>query len=271
VSEGQKDGRYAGKVAVVTGGASGIGEAVVRRLVAEGASVVVGDLNAERLALLEDELGDRVATAQTDVREESAVEALVRTATTRFGRLDTGFNVAGLGAGAPLEDLEEEQWSLVVDVCLKGVFFSMKHEARAMLAQGHGGAIVNVASLNSTVPMIGGAPYCSAKAGAAMLSSCGALEWGDRGIRVNAVSPGLVATPLTAMVSDLPAVRQAYLDRIPMNEVGAPEQIAAACLYLGSDDASYVSGINMFVDGAWATSGYPDLRAAFAELAAPAA
>ena len=139
-----------------------------------------------------------------------------------------------------------------------------------MLAQGDGGAIVNVSSLNSRVPAFGSVSYCAAKAGAAMLSEVGALEWGPDGIRVNTISPGLVNTPLTSMVFSTPGVEQAYLDRIPMGAAAKPEQIAAAALYLGSDDASYVSGVNLFVDGAWATSTYPDMRALFAQMTAAA-
>jgi NAD(P)-dependent dehydrogenase (short-subunit alcohol dehydrogenase family) len=251
--------RYAGKVAVVTGGASGIGEAIVRRLLAEGASVVAGDINDERLEALTGELGDRFAGLHADVRAETDIEVLVAAAGERFGGLHVAFNVAGLGAGAPIVDHSEADWRFVLDVCLTGVFLAMKHEGRA-LAEAGGGAIVNVSSLNSEVPMFGGAAYCTAKAGVAMLSKCGALELAEQNIRVNAISPGLTDTPLTAMVGAVPGVRDAYMDRIPMRRAATPADIASACLYLGSDDAGYVSGTNLFVDGAWATSGYPDLR-----------
>jgi len=261
--------RYAGKVAVVTGGASGIGEAVVRRLLAEGASVVAGDVNDERLEALERELGDRCAAVHADVRSEPDIEALVAAAVERFGGLDAGFNVAGLGAGAPIVEHDESDWRFVLDVCLTGVFLAMKHEGRALADRG-GGAIVNVASLNSEVPMFGGAAYCTAKAGVAMLSKCGALEMADAGIRVNAISPGLTDTPMTAAINEIPGVRDAYMERIPMKRAATPEDIASAALYLASDDAGYVSGTNLFVDGAWATSGYPDLRPYFAAMAAGA-
>lgn len=251
--------RYTGKVAVVTGGASGIGEAIVRRLLAEGASVVAGDVNTERLEILGKELGDKFHRVRADVRSEDDVAALVAE-TSRFGPLDVAFNVAGLGKGSAIIDHSADDWQFVLDVCLNGVFFGMKHEGKLMTESGRGGAILNVSSLNSEVPMFGGAAYCTSKAGVAMLTKCGALEMAEVGIRVNAVSPGLTDTPLTAGMGSIPGVRDAYNDRIPFKRAATPAEIAAAALYLSSDDASYISGVNLFVDGAWAMTGYPDLR-----------
>jgi NAD(P)-dependent dehydrogenase (short-subunit alcohol dehydrogenase family) len=136
----------------------------------------------------------------------------------------------------------------------------MKHEGKLMANGGRGGAILNISSLNSEVPMFGGSSYCTAKAGVAMLTKCGALELAESNIRVNAVSPGLTDTPLTAMAKQVPGMLAAYNERIPLGRAASPAEIAAASLYLTSDDASYVSGVNLFVDGAWATTGYPDLR-----------
>jgi NAD(P)-dependent dehydrogenase (short-subunit alcohol dehydrogenase family) len=129
-----------------------------------------------------------------------------------------------------------------------------------MIAKGTGGAFVNISSLNSRVPMYFGSSYCAAKAGVAMLSQCGALELGEHGIRVSAVSPGLTVTPLVQPLLDVPNALQAYLDRIPLGRAATPEDIAASALFLASDDASYISGVNLFVDGAWEQTGYPDLR-----------
>jgi NAD(P)-dependent dehydrogenase (short-subunit alcohol dehydrogenase family) len=257
--------RYAGKVAVVTGGASGIGEAIVRRLLAEGASVVAGDVNTDRLELLGKELGDRFHGVRADVRSEDDVAALVA-ATSQFGPLNCGFNVAGLGRGSAIIDQSEEDWKFVLDVCLTGVFLAMKHEGKLMAGSG-GGSILNVSSLNSEVPMFGGSGYCTAKAGVAMLTKCGALELAESRIRVNAVSPGLTDTPLTAMSRQVPGILDAYHERIPFKRAASPDEIAAAALYLNSDDASYIPGVNLFVDGAWATTGYPDLRPYFAAAA----
>jgi NAD(P)-dependent dehydrogenase (short-subunit alcohol dehydrogenase family) len=252
--------RFAEKVAIVTGGASGIGEAIVRRLVAEGARVVIGDVNRERTEILEKEFGGhRLAGTIADVRVEADVEALVRTGVERFGGVDLGFNVAGLGRGAPIIDQTEEDWRFVIDVCLTGVFLSMKHEGRAMIQRG-AGAIVNISSLNSRVPMFGGSAYCSAKAGCAMLAQAGALEMAEYNIRVNAISPGLTDTPLTAALHQVPGALDAYMERIPMKRAAVPDDIAAAALFLASEDASYISGVNLFVDGGWEQTGYPDLR-----------
>jgi NAD(P)-dependent dehydrogenase (short-subunit alcohol dehydrogenase family) len=251
--------RYAGKVAVVTGGASGIGEAICRRLLAEGASVVVGDVNAERLERLGGELGDKFHGVVADVRLESDVARLIAE-TSRFGSLNCGFNVAGLGRGGPIIDQSQDDWDFVLGVCLTGVFLAMKHEGKLMAAGSGGGSILNISSLNSEVPMFGGSSYCSAKAGVAMLTKCGALELAEAGVRVNAVSPGLTDTPLTSMIHQVPGILDAYHERIPLKRPASPAEIASAALYLNSDDASYISGVNLFVDGAWATSGYPDLR-----------
>ena len=252
--------RYERKVAVVTGGASGIGRAIVNRIVAEGGSVVVGDLNEVRLTHLATELGDAVVGVVTDVRRESDVSALVATAVERFGRLDVAFNAAGLGRGGAVWELTEETWDATVDVCLKGCFFAVKHEALRLVEQGDGGAIVNIASLNSRVPMRGGSPYTASKAAVEMLTMNAALELAEYGIRVTAISPGLIATPLTEPLLTIPGAKAAYLERIPLGRVGTPEEIAATAAFLGSDEASYVSGANLFVDGGWALSGYPDLR-----------
>jgi len=254
------DERFQDKVGVVTGGASGIGLAITRRLVAEGAKVVVGDINDASLTNAQREFGTAIACAKVDVRIEREVEAMVTTATQRFGRLDVAFNAAGLGGFGEIIELAEADWDLVVDICLKGVFLSVKHEARAMIGHGRGGAIVNVASLNSHVPMYGGVAYCCAKAGVEMLSRNAALELAPKRIRINTISPGLTDTPLTAAMHNVAGVDGAYMDRIPMKRWGTPEDMAAAALFLASDDAAYITGSNLFVDGGWETTGYPNLQ-----------
>lgn len=250
--------RFAGKVAVVTGGASGIGLAIARRLVNEGGRAVLADVNRDNLDQVEAKLGEKVACVQADVRAEAQVEAMVAQASASFGRLDLAFNCAGLSAGGELMELAEEDWDTTIDICLKGVFLSVKHEARAM--REHGGVIVNIASLNSHVPMIGGSAYACAKAGVEMLSRNAALELAPLRIRVNTVSPGLTDTPLTAMIREVQGVEGAFMERIPMKRWGTPEDMAAAALFLASDDAGYISGTNLFVDGAWETTGYPNLK-----------
>ncbi len=246
-------GRFAGKVAVVTGSASGIGLAITQRLLAEGGLVVGLDLKAPP------ELGPGFLGLEGDVTTEAAAETLVATAVQHFGGIHAAFNVAGGSRPGYIVDLAESDWDFTVDLCLKGVFLGMKHQARAMMRQ-HGGAIVNIASLNAHVPMHAGSAYVAAKAGVEMLSKNGALEFAEFGIRVNAILPGLVQTPLTRRHFDNPDALAAFEARIPMGRPAQPEEIAAPALYLASDDASYVNGASLLVDGAWAVSGYPDMR-----------
>ena len=178
---------------MITGGASGIGREIARRFVADGMRVVLGDLNEAMLAEAATELGDACATERCDVTEEADVERLVARAVD-CGGIDVGVNCAGLGTLGPVTTLSVEQWDLVLDVCLKGVFLSVKHEAAAMQAAGTSGVIVNIASINARQPAQGMAAYCSAKAGVEMLTRVAALELGPVGIRVVGIGPGLVDT-----------------------------------------------------------------------------
>jgi meso-butanediol dehydrogenase/(S,S)-butanediol dehydrogenase/diacetyl reductase len=263
--------RHGGKVAVVTGAASGIGAAIARRFVAEGGRVVGGDINEAALDAMAAELGDGFVAVRCDVTREADVAALVAAAVASFGALHVGFNVAGASRPGLIVDMAEEDWDFTVDLCLKGVFLGLKHEARQLIEQGTGGAIVNIASLNSRVPMFFGAAYSSAKAGVVMLGQSGALELAEHGIRVTTVSPGLTATPLVAPLTSLPEVNAAFMDRIPLKRAATPEDIAATALFLASDEAEYVTGVNVFVDGGWEQSGYPDLRPVIAGITANAA
>jgi meso-butanediol dehydrogenase/(S,S)-butanediol dehydrogenase/diacetyl reductase len=263
------EGRFAGSVALVTGGASGIGLAIARRLHAAGAQIIAGDRNADGLAALAAALPERCAIMECDVTREADCEALVALAADRFGRLDMAFNVAGAARPGYIVDLAEDDWDFTVDLCLKGVFLGMKHQARQMMRQaGERSAegtpatasIVNIASLNAHVPMHGGSAYVAAKAGVEMLSKNGALEFAPFGIRVNAILPGLVQTPLTRRHFDNPDAHAAFLARIPLGRAAQPEEIAGPALFLASPDAGYVSGVSLLVDGAWSVSGYPDMR-----------
>jgi NAD(P)-dependent dehydrogenase (short-subunit alcohol dehydrogenase family) len=251
--------RLKDRVALITGGASGIGREIARRYVAEGARVVLGDRNAPLLSEAAKELGSACATVAMDVTREGDADRAVGLANTRFGRLDIGVNCAGLGVSVPLTEQTEQQWDTVLDVCLKGVFLSMKHEARAMKAAGRGGVIINIASINARQPGAGLSAYCAAKAGVEMLTRVAALELGPQGIRVVGIGPGLVDTPLTAFQRERPHVREAFLDNVPLGRVGTTNDIASAALFLASDDASWVSGDTLFVDGAALTKKFPEL------------
>jgi NAD(P)-dependent dehydrogenase (short-subunit alcohol dehydrogenase family) len=244
---------------MVTGGASGIGEAVVRQLVAEGAAVLAGDINKERMDALAKELGARCVGLRADVTKEDDCKAMVAAAVQKFGKLDVGFNIAGTTRAGALIDLAAEDWRYAIDICLHGTFHCMKHQALQMKSTGKGGAIVNVASLNAHVPAWGMASYCAAKAGLEMLGNCGSLEFAEWNIRVNSVLPGLTATPLTSGMT--PEIINAYLERIPFKRQSTAAEQAEVCLFLNSDAASYMSGASVCVDGGWSHTAYPDTRA----------
>lgn len=242
----------------MTGGASGIGYAIVEALVSQGAKVAIADLNKEKLDALEKTHAGSVIGRTVNVTKEAEVEAFVAATVEKFGGLDFAFNVAGASKPGRIVEQSEQDWDFTVDLCLKGVFLCLKHEAKYMQDHG-GGAIANVASLNAHVPMFYGAAYSSAKAGVEMLTKNAALELAQHQVRVNAILPGLVSTPLTSGLTSVEAIHEAYMERIPMRRPADPKEIAGPAVFLVSEEASYVSGASLVVDGAWAVSGYPDL------------
>ncbi|MGE4429685.1 MAG: SDR family NAD(P)-dependent oxidoreductase [Sphingobium sp.] len=250
--------RFREKVAIVTGAASGIGEAVVRQLVLEGAQVVAADINEAGLTALASDLGGACLPILTDVSRERDVEAMVDAARRHFGGLDLAFNVAGSARMSALIEQSEADFRFALDLCTVGTFFCIKHQAKGMIAHGRKGAIVNISSLNGKVPSWGLAAYSAAKAGVDMLTASGSLELAEYGIRVNAVAPGMTATPATAYMTD--EIRNAYLERIPLNRPGSARDQAMASLFLASDDAGYITGVCLNVDGGWQHAAYPDMR-----------
>jgi NAD(P)-dependent dehydrogenase (short-subunit alcohol dehydrogenase family) len=265
------EGRFDGKVALVTGGASGIGLGTATRLAAEGGRVVLADVNAAALDTAVADLGgDAVAVgALTDVTDEAAVAAAVAVAVERFGQLDIAVNAAGIGTVAPIQEHPVEEWDRVLDINLKGVFLAVKHESKAMLDAGRPGVILNIASLNARQPGEGMAAYCASKAAVSMLTQVAAMELGAHGIRVVAIGPGLVETPLTSFAKDVPQIHDAYVDNTPMGRAGTVDDIAAAICWMVSDEASWVSGDTFYVDGAAHTRQYPRFFRIFSELGAP--
>ena len=253
------NGRLSGKVAVVTGGASGIGLATVRRFAADGARVVIGDVEGDRAAEVASELGEAVAGLRCDVRVESDVEALFMEAKGRFGGLHIAFANAGIGSFAPIVDAEIPEWMRVLEVNVVGPLLTIKHAARHM---DHGGSIILTASLNAVQPAIGMSAYCCSKAALAMLAQVGALELGPQGVRVNAIGPGLVRTGLTEGMWLIPRIVEEFDDNAPLNATTSAEDVANLVAFLASDEASSISGTLQLIDRAAHTMRYPDLLAA---------
>jgi NAD(P)-dependent dehydrogenase (short-subunit alcohol dehydrogenase family) len=246
------------KGAVVTGGASGIGKAIATAFIEAGASVLICDLNANAIEAAVTELGDRARGRVTDVSEETQVEAAWRDAREKFGSLDIVINCAGFGAIMPLTELPAQKWNAVHAVTLSGVFYGVKHAARLMIEQGQPGVIINISSVNARQPGEGQVAYCAAKA-VDMITRVGALELGARGIRVVGIAPGLVETPLTKHELEDPAKRALFMNVIPMNRAVAVKEIAAAAVFLASDDARSINGETIAIDGGSLTRGYPAL------------
>lgn len=250
--------RLEGRCAVITGGASGIGEATVRRFVDEGASVVVADVDEDRGRALADELGDVALFTRTDVTIEEEIAAAVDLAVSRFGRLDVMFNNAGIiGAVGPISSLDADHFDRTVAILFRGVALGMKHAARVMVPQGHG-AIVSTASVGAVAGGMGAHVYSASKAAVIGLSRSVSAELWPHGIRVNAVVPGKISTPLVANLRSARGadpVVDSGTDRVA-ERVGVPEDIAAAVAFLASDDASFVNGEELFVDAGIARSGW---------------
>lgn len=253
-------GKLDGKVAIVTGGASGIGKGTVEAFVEEGARVIVGDVDSDGIGALIGKLGhNQVDGSVVDVRDEAAVQRLVEQAFRRFGRLDIAFNNAGVGGFSPIHAYSLEDWDRVLGISLTGTFLCIKHQAARLIAQGQGGSIINVASLNAIQPTEGFAAYCSAKAGVAMLTKVAALELGRHKIRVNGIGPGLVHTPATAGMMALPGLEDAFIHEAPMGRAGEPEDVAKLAVYLASDDSSLMTGQTLYIDGGASLKKYPEL------------
>ncbi|MCR9092896.1 MAG: SDR family oxidoreductase [bacterium] len=246
---------FEGRVAFITGTASGIGRAASRLFAARGARVVLADIDREAGASVAEEIrqtGAEAVFVETDVADDAAVGRAVATATERFGRLDYAYNNAGL-SGPPnfVADMPEEQWRRTIDVMLTGVFLCMKHQIPAILAAG-GGAIVNCASGAGLIGFPGQSAYVASKHGVIGLTRAAALEYGSQGIRVNSICPG---TARTAMVEDVvretPALQQELEALHPIGRIAEPEEIAEAALWLCSERSSFVLGAALSVDGGY--------------------
>lgn len=243
-----------GKVALITGAGSGIGRACAEAYARAGARVVVSDRDVaggeETVRRLEEAGGEALFVA-ADVADPAACAGLIARTLERFGRLDCACNNAGIGGGQhPTADYSDEGWRRVIDVNLSGVFYCMKHEIAAMLAGG-GGAIVNMASILGQVGFATAPAYVAAKHGVVGLTRTAALEYATQGIRVNAVGPAFIHTPMIAALEEDPEKSRMLLSLHPIGRLGKPEEVAAAVLWLSSEAASFVTGAYLPVDGGY--------------------
>jgi NAD(P)-dependent dehydrogenase (short-subunit alcohol dehydrogenase family) len=252
--------RLKDKVAVITGGACGIGEGAARRFVEEGASVVVSDLQVEAGEALVSELGPAARFIRTDVTREEDVAAAVDLAVSEFGRLDCMVNNAGIvGVIGSIKDTSAEAWDFTIAVLLRGVFLGMKHAARVMIPQ-ESGSIISLASTAGVAGGLGSHAYTAAKHGVVGLTKSAASELGQHGIRVNAVAPGNIVTPMTADVvsgnhTDLATAHDHIETTSPLHRAGLPVDIANVALFLASDEAAYVTGQTLVADAGQTSSG----------------
>ncbi|MCB1615711.1 MAG: SDR family oxidoreductase [Pseudomonadales bacterium] len=251
-------GRLDGKVAIITGAASGIGRGVAELFVEEGARVVIADINEGAGIDAASELGENVRFKKTDVTNTDEVKALVDFAVSEFGRLDIMHNNAGaFGVRGSLLEIDEDAFDFTFKLLVKSVFLGMKHATPVMKEQG-GGVILNTASISATTPGYGPHVYQGAKAAVLQLSKTFALELAEMNIRVNCISPGGVYTPLigNALGVDAETTKQIASGMaaiLPMNRAGTPLDIARGALFLCSDEAAYVTAQNLIVDGAEST------------------
>lgn len=246
------------RCAVVVGGASGIGAAITRALAADGVTVTVADRDTATAGDLVAELGAPHDAIGVDVTDEDSVRALFESVREHRGRLDIVVNSAGLSVAGPVTDLPVAKFRLVMDVCLVGAFLVIQNAARTM---DDGGVIISLSSLNARQPGTGMSAYGSAKAGLTMLTEVAALELGPRQIRVNAIAPGLVVTPLTSPSMSVPGVRDDYLENTPLGRPGTPEEVAEAAVYMTR--ASWLTGETLDLNGGAHLMRYPDLLAHF--------
>ncbi|NKY87213.1 SDR family oxidoreductase [Nocardia veterana] len=239
---------------MVIGGGSGIGRASAHALARDGFRIVVGDVNLEAARAVAAELGDSATAFALDVTDENSVAAGFE----QSGALHAVVNCAGLSMPGPITELELAHWQTTVDVCLTGSFLAIKYAGRHLV---DGGSITCIASLNGRQPGTGMAGYCAAKAGVLMLVEVAALELAERRIRVNAISPGLVDTPLVAGIAFVPGLTEEYLENTPLGRSGRPEEVAEMVAFLASDHATWMTGATIDLNGGAHLKRYPDVLA----------
>ncbi len=241
-----------GRRALVTGASSGIGEAVARRLAAAGAAVVVNyrshPKEAKKIAAEIKSAGGQAIAVHADMSKEREIKSMFARMFREFGAIDILVNNAGIENKSPFLDMPVKDWDQVMAVNLRGVFLCSQLAARRMVKNG-GGVIINMSSVHQIIPWGGYAHYCAAKSGLEMLMKTMALELAEKKVRVNNVAPGAIATPMNEAWLHDPARRKQVLALIPSRRIGQPEEVAGAVLYLVSDEAAYVTGTTLLIDG----------------------
>ena len=249
-----------GKVAIVTGGAGGIGSAVCRAFAEAGVGVAVADMDGDRAGETAADVssgGGKAIAVEVEVASESSVVAAVRRTVDHFGRVDFLVHCAGNNIRAPVLELSAKDWSRVLDTHLTGAFLFSKAVGRRLVEQGEGGRIVFMSSVAATAPVPERGAYSPAKAGLIGLAGVLSLEWAEYGINVNAVCPGMVLTPMTEMVYKRePTLRAQRLKRMPARREAYPEEVADLVLFLCSDRATHISGTAIPIDGAFLNNGF---------------
>jgi NAD(P)-dependent dehydrogenase (short-subunit alcohol dehydrogenase family) len=245
-----------GKTAIITGAGSGLGAEITQGFAMSGADVVLVDRYMEPIQKLAGQLSDagyRALPVQTDVTNSEQVNSCIQTTLKEFGSVDILINCAGIRTRPmPIDQFDEDEWDKIIDVNLKGVFLFTKFAAQAMLKKGKG-SIVNFGSMGSIVAIPTSSAYCSSKGGVAMLTKTAACEWAKKGIRVNALLPGVFETPIMKQGVEMgkadPKFLENWLARFPMGRFGQPEEIVGACIFLASDASSYITGSLLSIDG----------------------
>lgn len=246
--------RLAKQVAIVTGAAAGNGRAIALRFAAEGCDLALADLDVAGVnatAQQAEALGVRAVAWKTNVAERAAVEALVANTLATFGTVDVLVNNAGIFFNATFDEMTDAEWQRMIGVNLTSVFMVSQVVIRHWLAAERGGAIVNLASISSSIAFTRSAHYCAAKAGVTALTRCIALEYGPRGIRANCLAPGIIETAMTRPALADPATVEDWMRRIPLKKLGQPEDVADAALFLASNESRYITGDMLYIDGGW--------------------
>ncbi len=241
--------RLENKVAIVTGAASGIGKAIAEKFVSEGAKVVFSDVNGDESLVAA--FGDKAIFVKCNVANSEEVNALIAASVAKFGGLDIMVNNAGIGGTGGILEVTDEDWNKTININLSGVMHGIRAAAKVMKEKGINGAIINMSSILGKVGFQGAIAYCAAKGGVVQLTHASALDLAALKIRVNAIAPGFITTGMTKDVLVMKQFNDLIISSTPLGHVGEVEDIAAAAVYLASDEAKYVTGEVLYVDGGW--------------------